>query len=282
MYYQEQEKARPWISSSTDTLDKEDFIGFEQIPISMSSVLNSPPESVKSNHIYEEDSNTMFNTSELMDTEQSFTIVMDEQSEYSPHYFYSDFHEEIDQIANEHTYSMPNKQMNIVKYENDNVTDDDDDNDDDDALIFGNADVMISSPPPANVVNSQEEILNETLNNSNNNNNNNIVNMNIAQSTLLMKRNQCLPQLKLTATVKMMPIENCKASSIPVAEAAAAAAAPATPASGTEQKNPINDTNAVLSTPQMEEDILDLENDFPNFDLVSYIDNDTVSAFDYY
>lgn len=281
MYFKEKEMARPWLSSSTDTLDKEDFIGFEELPISMSSVLNSPPESVKSNHIYEDDSNTMYNTSELMDTEQSFNIVLAEPYNYNTqeYFLHSDFHQEIDQIANEHKYSMPtvNRQqnlMNIVKCENTNESDDDDD-DEDDTPIFGNADIMISSPSSATVVNSQEQILNETLNN----NNSNTMNMN-AQSTLLTKRNQCLPQLKLTATVKMMPIENCIGSTpaapvppLPSPSVAAAAATTTSPAA--EKEKTVNNANTVISTPQLEDEILEMESDFPNFDLVSYINNDT-------
>lgn len=252
MYYKEKEMARPWISTSTDILNKEEFIAFEHSPISLSTVLNSPPESVKSNQFYEDDSNN--NQSELMDSdEQSFNLILAEPYENSQDFFHANLHREIDQIANEHKYSMlnENRQNDSTDESND---DDDEADDDDDAPILGNADVMISSPPSATVANSQEQILSESINH----NSSNIV-MNQAQSKLLTKRNQVLPPLTFTATVKMMPIQNCNGS---------------TPVAGTATAN---NANPVLSTPQMEEQILEMECDFHNFDLVNYIDDDNVS-----
>lgn len=265
VYYKEKELACPWINSSNDNLDKEDFIGFESP--NLSTVLNSPPDSVKSNHIYEDDSNSIYcNTSDLMESEQSFNFVLAQPYEHSQDFLHTNLHNEIDQIANEHTYSMLNSNKSNIDDHNMHDDEDEEDDDDDDAPILGNADLMIGSPTSAsNVINSQEEILNETMNN----NNTNIMNMNNAQCTLLSKRNQYLPQLQITATVKMMPVQEMAQNTTktpPVAKAAAE-----------EEEKPVNNGNGVISTPQLEDEILEMEGDFGNFDLIKFIDNDNVS-----
>lgn len=275
VYYKEKELACPWISSSNDNLDKEAFIGFES-PI-LSTVLNSPPESVDSNHIYEDDS-IYCNTSDLMESEQSFNFVLAQPYEHSQDFLHTDLHNEIDQIANEHKYSMlSNNECEIDDHSMHNDDDDDDDeediDDDEDTPILGNADLMIGSPTSAaNAINSQEEILNETMNN----NNTNIVNMNKAQCTLLLKRNQCLPQLQLTATFQMMPVQNDDSVKMAQITTTTTTIAPPVAEATTEEEKPANNGNGVISTPQLEDEILEMEGDFRKFDLISYIDsNDT-------
>lgn len=207
-----------------------------------------------------------------MDSEQSFNFVLAQPYEHSQDFLHTDLHNEIDQIANEHKYSM----LSNNKCETDDHSmhddDDEDSDDDDDTPILGNADLMIGSPTSAtNVINSQEEILNETMNN----NNSNIVNMNRAQCTLLSKRNQCLHQLQITATVKMMPVQNDAEEMAQPTTIAPPSAAKAT----IEEEKPANIELGVISTPQLEDEILEMEGDFPKFDLISYIDStDNVST----
>lgn len=203
-----------------------------------------------------------------MESEQSFNFVLAQPYENSQDFLHTNLHHEIDQIANEHKYSMLSNNDNEIDDNHMHDDEEEDEDDDDDTPILGNADLMIGSPSStSNVINSQEEILNETMNN----NNTNIMNMNNAQCTLLSKRNQCLPQLQLTATVKMMPVQN---DTVEMATTTTTTTIKMPPVA--EEVKPASNGSPVISTPQLEDEILEMEGDFP-FDLIKYIDNDNVS-----
>lgn len=272
-----------WINSSHDNLsiDNDKFLGFESPINLLSSVLNSPPESVSS-HISNEDRDEcetkgvfQNNTDDmLMESEKSFDFVdaLAQPMQHSQDFVYTGptgFHNEIEQISNLQTYSDSIEPTNnFLKIESNDINDNMDV--ENDTPICGN-DLMLSRQ--TGIKFSQEMIATDVMNNNNNNNdfinNNNSdekmdvnrIQMPKAQAKLLTKRNQCLPQLQLTVTVCPVETESGPAT---------------TTIEMNKSTSNINIKPAVISTPQLTKEILEMELEH-DFDLVAYIDADNVS-----
>lgn len=256
----EKEMACQWINSSQLPMDnlsinlENGFVTFGESPNSlMSTVLNSPPESVKSQISNEDSNSSIYCTSDMMEQEQSFNFVdpliqpMKNSQDYLCFPGANGFHDEIEKLSNEPAYNNNSGNFVYVKNENHPMNEDVTPILGNDFMLTGNAgfkfNQQIIKKEPNNInTNEMMKLKDENMNE---------ITMH-AQPKLLAKRNQCLPKLKLSITVA--PIENGIISNV-------------------DDRVPANNTT-VVSTPQLLENIVAMEDDF---DLVNYIDSDNVS-----
>lgn len=219
-----------------------------------------------------EDSNCATNNflyDDIMQPERSFNFVdaLAEPMKNSQDLLYPgarSFHDEIEQVSNEQMCDITNINMDLVKTESDLL------NEDSMEPILGN-DLMLGQKTGFKFSQHIAEIKPIIKNNTNSVtetvtlpdcNMNNIVVHTAQRPKLLAKRNQSLPKLQLTNSMKT--IENGKTSNM-------------------DEKAPINSINNInivdVTTPQLCKDILDMERDFIDCkaDLIRYIDSDNVS-----
>lgn len=248
----EKEMACTWIDSSHDNLNiskENDFITFDDSGISMMpTILNSPPESVKSVSSYDDAdcSNSLFvqNNNDIFEPEKSFDFV-DNALIYQPiknsqDFLYegpNEFQQEIEQLSSLNMYNNENK-MDL----------------DEDNMIIEKKTPILGNDLMFSRLQQQPQIT-FNLNNSNVKNesnpdvNMNIIPINTAPAAKLLDR-RTIKRSQLKLTLKMTPVES----------------------TGTYMNNQL------VSTPQITKEVLEMEMERDSdFDLVNYINSDDVS-----
>lgn len=232
-----------WIDSSHDHLNinKEDDFSFDDSAIALPTILNSPPDSVKS-FSSNDDGDCSAN---FFEAEKSFDFVDDstliQPMKNSQDFLYPGpmaFHHEIETLSGESLYSI-NHNVDFIKTEDDMMIDTK-------TPIVG-TDLMFSERQIPQIDFKEEIKTGQDINM-------NKMPVHKAPVNLLARRALNRPQIQLK--IKMGPVlQNGNSNII--------------------HEEPVQQTNtAVISTPQLINEILEKECDF---DLVKYIDEDNVS-----
>lgn len=256
------ELACKWLNATNNnlSLDKEDMAYGDSL---MPTILNSPPDSVKSNLSNGDDmKNDLFNVSNEMETEESFIFVeeFNEPTTYTQDYVYSGalgFQEEIEQVSNEQSFNFHHSNIDYIKTEDDSF--------EESTPLLRDQNLMFS---PSQNINERTAILKSFVTDkylTNKEVNNNVqLNQRVDQNMNLMPMKvfveevkpvgakQSRPKLKLNIKLRPMQCEN------------------------TSNDNPAN--TQVISTPQLTKEVLEMEEE--GFDLIKFIDADHVSVID--
>lgn len=246
-----------WIDSSHDHLNinnDEDFV-FDDSAIALPTILNSPPDSVKSLSSNDDgDCTSNFLNSE--ETEKSYNFVNEEAliqpMPNSQDFLYQGpmaFQREIEMISCEQKfYQISGHNEDLVKSEDDMMIDVK-------TPIMGN-DLMFSEHQMPTIA-FKKEIKSEV--NCQPEQDINMNTMPVHRAKLLARRSLIRPQIQLKIKMGPVVLQN-GTNNVTVEE-------------------PVpNNTAAVISTPQLIDELLEKESDLVNkFDLVKYIDDDNVS-----